>query len=279
VLQLRNLGPADDEFFAAVSFTCDAIRGRIGYLQQTVEIDPAFSRAWAMQSQSYSASYAHCSGFADADRAGAKNALMRAEQLAPDTWEVLVAKAQYLTQVERDYARALEPLERAGEQIETPEVWFAKARIYRRQGRWREALAAFERAAVLNPTNDDHRLSSVHMWLRNHDEAITHYDGDIATAPRVRGRVVAYADNYYLKKAWVYWLWKGTTPEARAVLEELPSTEPSMMIQWGWFWQRIYEGRFQEAIDGLEILLGIRAAKITAPEPPALRRPRRPAGP
>ena len=52
----------------------------------------------------------------------------------------------------------------------------------------------------------------------------------------------------------IYWLWKGSTEEARRTLEALPESEPSLLIQWAWFWQRVYEGSYQEAIDGLDLV-------------------------
>jgi TolB-like protein len=233
--------------FAAVSVFCPSIRNRVVYLQRAVEIDPAFLEAWTVLSQAYSAAYAHCPEVSEQDRAGARRALSHAERLDPDSWQVLVAKAQYLTQVEGDYAGALEPLGRASEQIETSEIYFARARAYRRQGLWNEALADFERAKELDPTKGTHeRLASVNMWMRNYRKALEHTDRDIERHPTV--------NNFYLRKAWIYWLWKGDTPEARAVLETLPTNEPSMVIQWGWFWQRVYERSYQAAIDGLEIV-------------------------
>ena len=232
--------------FAPYSVLCDPVRKRIVYLRRAVELDPNFLQAWAVLSQSYSASYAHCPEFEERDRIESRRALSRAQELDPDAWQVLVAEAQYLTQVEQDYVRALEPLEKANAEIETSEIHFAKGRAYRRQGRWNEALAAFERAAELNPMALDKRIASVHMWMRNYAQAIEHYDREIERTPG--------ANNFFLRKAWIYWLWKGTTAEARAVLETLRVDEPSMLIQWGWFWQRIYEGRIQEAVDGLDVV-------------------------
>ncbi len=232
--------------FGAISVTCPSVRERIEYLRRAVEIDPAFLEAWATLSQAHSSAFAHCPGFPEGDRIEAGKTLSRAQQLDAGSWQVQVAEAQYLTQVERDYRKALEPLERASEQIDTAEIHFARARIYRRQGRWDEALAAFERAAELDPTSRDKRISSTNMWMRNYAGAIEHYDRELEAAPQ--------ANNYYTRKAWIYWLWKGDTPKARATLETLPPTEPSMTIQWAWFWQRVYEGRYREAIEGLDVV-------------------------
>jgi TolB-like protein/tRNA A-37 threonylcarbamoyl transferase component Bud32/Flp pilus assembly protein TadD len=225
---------------------CDPIRDGIAYLQRAVALDPTFAQAWATLSQGHAAAFGHCMEQAKTDQAASLEALEEATRLAPDSWEVLLAKGQYLTQVKRDYAQALEPLERASELIDTSPLHFSKGRIYRRQGRWDEALASFQRARELDPMNADSRTSAVLMWTRHYEEAIEDYDVVIEMAPGF--------DNSYQRKVMIYWLWKGDTPEARRVLEALPESEPSLLIQWAWFWQRVYEGRYQEAIDGLDLV-------------------------
>jgi TolB-like protein/Flp pilus assembly protein TadD len=231
---------------AAQGVGCSYIRTRLPYLKKAVSLDPTFMQAWALLSQGHAAAFGHCPERAESDRAASKAALEEATRLAPDSWEVLVAHGQYLTQVERDYARALEPLEQASQLIDTAALHFAKGRVYRRKGRWDEALAAFQRARELNPLDADRRTSAVLMWMRRYEEAIADYDGIIEMAPQY--------DVAYLRKAWMHWLWKGDTDEARRVLEALPASEPSVPIQWGWFWQRVYEGRYREAIAGLDVV-------------------------
>ncbi|MCH7666906.1 MAG: protein kinase [Acidobacteria bacterium] len=232
--------------FGAISTSCSTTRRRIPSLQRAVELEPGFVQAWTVLAQSYASAYGHCAEHAEEDRISGRRALAQAERLAPDSWEVLVAKAQFLTQVERDYERALELLERAGEQISTGEIFLARARIYRRQGRWDDALEGFRRGMELDPLNVNHvsRLAAVHMWMRNYREALEAYGRMIELAPD--------ANQPYFRRAWLYWLWTGGTREARAVLEGLPKSEPSMLVQWAWFWQRIYEKRYQDAIDGLD---------------------------
>jgi TolB-like protein/Flp pilus assembly protein TadD len=242
--------------FGAIATDCRTTRGRIPSLERAVELEPGFVQAWTVLAQSYASAYGHCPEHADEDRVGSRRALARAERLAPDSWEVLVAQAQFLTQVERDYERALELLERASEQISTGEILLARARIHRRLGRWGEALEDFRRGMELDPLNVNHvsRLAAVHMWLRNYPEALEAYGQMAELAPD--------ANHPYFRRAWLYWLWSGNTQEARAILEGLPRSEPSMPIQWVWFWQRIYEKRYQDAIDGLDAVPDERMMEI-----------------
>jgi len=232
--------------WAADSANCLFIRERVTYLHRATELDPGFADAWAHTSRAHSAAYAHCPEHAEEDRLEALRTLDRAKVLAPGSWIVLVAEGKFLTQVERQYVAALEPLRQAAELIDRWEIFFSLGRIYRRMGNWDRALEASQRALEQNPLSVEliMRVAAIHHWMRSYEEAIQYYDRAIEDGPEW--------NNTYLRKAWVFWLWKGDTPDARTTLETLPVDEPSALIQWGWFWQRFYEGDYQAAIDGLD---------------------------
>jgi serine/threonine protein kinase/tetratricopeptide (TPR) repeat protein len=234
--------------FAADSVACAFIRERIGYLHRATELDPGFVEAWAYASRAHSAAFAHCPEHAEEDRLEALRTLERVKSLAPDSWLALEAEGKFLTQVERDYVAALEPLKQAAQLVERWETYFSLGRIYRRMGDWDRALEASERALELNPRNPELvlRVAAVHHWMRHYPEALDYYDRSIELAPEW--------NNSYLRKAWVHWLWRADLVSARVTLEALPPDEPSPNIQWAWFWQRIYEGRTDAAIEGLEAL-------------------------
>lgn len=234
--------------FATASVQCEGIRSRLPYLERAVELDPSFTEAWAALAQGHAAAFAHCLGHPEEHKIGGRRALQRASELAPESRAVMFARGQYLMQVEGQYEAALVPLDKASLLGESSHLIYAKASIYRRQGRWDEALAGFKRAVQLDPNNLEPftRIVASNMWMRNYAEAVEGYNRAIELAPEVNA--------FYLRKAWVHWLWKGDTEAARATLEVLPKTEPSMAIQWGWFWQRIYEEEYQTAIEGLDVL-------------------------
>ena len=238
---LRGLITAD-------SVACSIIRERVGYLHRATELDPGFADAWASASRAHSAAFAHCPEHAEADRLEALRALERVKSLAPGSWLALEAEGKFLTQVERDYPAALEPLKQAASLIERWEIYFSLGRIYRRMGNWDQALEASERALELYPQNVELvvRVAAIHHWMRNYPAAVEYYDRSIELGPEW--------NNSFLRKAWVHWLWRADLASARATLEALPPEEPSPNIQWGWFWQRYFEERFQEAIDGLDVL-------------------------
>ena len=234
--------------FAADSVSCAFIRERIGYLHRATELDPGFVEAWAYASRAHSAAFAHCPEHAEQDRLEALRTLEQVRSLAPGSWLALEAEGKFLTQVERDYEAALEPLKQAAEMVERWETYFSLGRIYRRMGEWNRALEASERALELNPLNEELvlRVAAVHHWMRHYPEALEYYDQAIELAPE--------SNTSYMRKAWVHWLWRADLASARIVLEALPPNEPSAILQWAWFWQRIYEGHYQAAIDGLDVL-------------------------
>jgi len=231
--------------FAHQATDCGLARANIPILERALELDPAFMEAWALLSRGYAAAVSHCPEHADADGAASRRALERAAALAPASWEVQVARAQYFTQVERDYPLALEALERAAEQITSFEIYFSQGRIYRRQGRWPEALAAFRRATEADPLEPGAiaRLAFTHLWMRNYAEAIE--------LSRRTSEISSTFDSPYYRSALAYWLWKGETEQAREVLELMGEDSLLPAAQWYWFWQRVYEQRFEEALAGL----------------------------
>ena len=238
--------------WAADSVSCEFIRSRVVYLHRATELDASFAEAWAHASRAHSAAFAHCPERAAEDRLEALRTLDRARALAPDSWFALEAEGKFLTQVERDYPAALEVLRQANELVDRWEIKFSLGRIYRRMGAWDQALEASNEALTLFPLNVEliMRVGAIHHWMRNYPEALRYYDRATEEGPTW--------NNTFVRKAWVYWLWKADLGKARGVLEALPPTEPSPGIQWSWFWQRFYEGDFQGAVEGLEVLPGDR---------------------
>jgi tetratricopeptide (TPR) repeat protein len=55
----------------------------------------------------------------------------------------------------------------------------------------------------------------------------------------------------YLYKVLCLWSWHGDASETRPVLESMPPTEDDWVL-WSWFWQEMFEGRYEEAIRQLE---------------------------
>lgn len=95
-------------------------------------------------------------------------AAQAALRLRPDLGECHLALALCYYRIDRDFARALAELDRAGQLIPNdPEIELTRSFILRRQGKFAEALAGFERALARDPLNGriaqeifaQHRLS------------------------------------------------------------------------------------------------------------------------
>jgi tetratricopeptide (TPR) repeat protein len=76
----------------------------------------------------------------------------KALRISPNLGEAHLAQGLYFYRAEGNYPEALKELVIAGSALPNdPEILDASGYIYRRQGRWREALNAFRRAQELDP--------------------------------------------------------------------------------------------------------------------------------
>jgi TolB-like protein/Flp pilus assembly protein TadD/tRNA A-37 threonylcarbamoyl transferase component Bud32 len=212
--------------------------------QRAVELDPDFALAHAELSKAHLRLYNSRFDRTEERLAMAKRAVDRATELAPDSPQVHLALGFYHYQRHRDYEAALEEFAIAERGMPSDAgLLAATAFVYRRQGRWEEALADFEKALELDPMDAEraYELGLAYQRLRRYPDAVRYFDRSIALAP---DQIVAYG-----LKAWAYQLWKGATEEARAVLEAMPQSDNLLVVATVWYWQKIYEGNYQEAID------------------------------
>src|SRR5207253_1072580 len=138
-----------------------------GIYDQAITLDPKFAVAMARQSIWNSGMYFEARS---QERKNKAHALaMEALRVAPDLPEAHIALGEWFRLTERNYDAALKELSIAGQIIPNdPELLDTMAALYRRQGRWREALANFHRAQELNPRvpHDDEAqaAASVRDW-------------------------------------------------------------------------------------------------------------------
>ena len=148
----------------------------IKFYEQARELDPAFALARARLSILISHRYQSIDPARTAQaRAEAEEAL----RLRPDLGEARLALAYTYFRGARDYDRALEELQRAGELLpNSAEVPLAAAYIYKPLNKFRDRIAALQRAETLDP-RDPNILSLLMMtlrWVRDWPEAIRTYD-------------------------------------------------------------------------------------------------------
>jgi TolB-like protein/tRNA A-37 threonylcarbamoyl transferase component Bud32/Flp pilus assembly protein TadD len=231
-------------YWRVPSWSEEHSRLSIEMFQRAVELDPGFALAHAELSKVHSNHYRR--GFdPTAERlAMAKRAAARAVELAPDSPQVHLALGYYHYFGHRDYDRALEEFAIAERGLpNSAELLEATAYVHRRQGRWEEAVARLEKALELDPMDaaKAYELGNTYQCLKRYADAVRYYDRSIALAP---DQTIAYG-----MKAQTYWLSQGTTEEARAALEAMPQNDDDLVVVGAWYWQEIYAGDYQEALD------------------------------
>jgi serine/threonine protein kinase/Flp pilus assembly protein TadD len=155
-------------------------------LNEAVARDPHFSRAYDLLVTAhldlYWQGFDHTSARLELARAG----LEKMAQLKLDPGEMHLERAKYLYNGFRDYERALSELAMARPtQQNRASLYVFYASIYRRMGRWNEAIQNFNRAIELGPTNFRYRLETAFTYegLRQYSEARKFYERALTIAP------------------------------------------------------------------------------------------------
>jgi TolB-like protein/Flp pilus assembly protein TadD len=119
-----------------------------------VQQDPKFAAAWG-ELAGVHALHAFWGIDGSPERlAQGDAAIARAEQLAPDTPDVIRSVGTYAYYAHRDYAKATAQYEKISRlQPNDPTAFYSLGLIQRRQGRWAESLPNLRRAVALDPTN------------------------------------------------------------------------------------------------------------------------------
>jgi tetratricopeptide (TPR) repeat protein len=133
---------------------------------QAIALDPTFALAHARASIISSGEFwqTHDPTLKAKARAQAEEAL----RLSPSLGEAHLALGLYFDLTELNYSAALEQFTIALTALpNNVEVLDRMARIYRRQGRWREAIAGFEHAQSLNPLADPAELARTFWMVRD----------------------------------------------------------------------------------------------------------------
>jgi len=214
--------------------------------QQAVELDPDFALAHAELARGHALVRYFRHDLTPERLEAAARSAQKAFDLAPGDPRVHLDLGYYKLWAYRDIEGALVEFERAGGELAGgADVLEAMGDLYYVQGRWENALDAYQRGFELSPRDAD--LISNAAWvlnsLRRYPEAISASDQAINLAP----------DAFwpYLYKALSVWGWKGDAGETRAILEALPYAAEGWQ-RWSWFWQEMYEGRYDEALGRLE---------------------------
>jgi TolB-like protein len=191
----------------------------ISEYERAVELDPEFSAAWAALAvvatrMFFEATYTPLTE----KREQGEQALARAVELAPQSFETQLAQAIYYSLVGEDKPRAMRHLKVAEAlRPNDTEALSEIASVLMRQGKWEEALTYNERAVELDPQNaaSVRKIAGVYRRMRRFDEAERYLDRAIALEPSAGGPPREKFDMY------LYGL--GDTVKARVLAEQHPA--------------------------------------------------------
>lgn len=232
-------------FAAQPHFSERSWREVLGSYQRAVTLDPGFALAWAELCKAHARFRYFRVDLSEERRQLARQALERAQALAPDAPEVHLATGFYHFWVERDPGPALGQFALAARELpDSAEALDAQAEALRMRGQWQAALEGYRRALDLSPRDAavTVELATTSWWLRRHAEARGYADQAIALAPDQAWP--------YLIKVFNDWTWKGRSNDARAALEFVPADHEWWL--WSWYWQEMIEGRYRDALRRLE---------------------------
>ena len=231
------------------------MRASLALLEKALEVDSTFVRAWGGVAAGHGQLYHF--GF---DRSRERLAMWKAAadrvmELDPEYLGPLVASYYYYLCC-KDYERALEYLEEAGEDrpgvydyeleyagVLAAERYFGIAMIQRRMGAWDASIANWGKSIELDPRSRGSLYAQGQNYglVRRFEEAIRYLDRTIDVASDF-----AYA---YEEKAGFLVTLDGDTQEARRVLEDAAGlANQDRPIERALFWVDVYERDYRAAL-------------------------------
>ena len=184
---------------------------------RAVSLDPGFALAHARLAQT-SAEIFHFHERTEPWKAKARTEAEEALRLQPNLAEGHHALGLYFYWVEGDYERALREFAHASRLAPGgTEPPFLIAAIRRRQGRWRDALTAYNRLAALDPRNSNIARNLVYT-----NTALRDWPAAAQAAKRWRA-IASDSITAKIQAAYVDFWWHGSTRELKTALETSPA--------------------------------------------------------
>jgi TolB-like protein/Tfp pilus assembly protein PilF len=207
-------------FDARTAYSNDAQRNAITSYEGAVQLDPSFALAWARLSRADAALYFIRADQTPARRDVARRALENAQELSPNLPETQLALGYYQYWVLRDYGLAQETFARLSEILPgSSDILYALGLVTRREGRWDESIAHFERCLALDPRNAEvlSNAAWTYAMLRKFPPALKLYDRALEITPDDLDIVAAKAGTYQAE---------GNLKEAAALLTGINVQSP-----------------------------------------------------
>jgi len=215
--------------------------------EQAIKLDPNFAAAFACLSMVESWAY-HTFDPTSARRERARVTADQALRLQPDLPEGHLALGFSYYYGDRDYERALAEFEIAKRDLPNEaQAYMAIGAIQRRQGKWTESTANFERATTLDPKNASFlfNLGFSYVAQRNFETADKIFDRALVAAPQ--------AFSARALKGVVAILWKGDGQVAENQLASAaPATDSGGLVISTQVWVMTLERKFPEALQAVQ---------------------------
>ena len=209
---------------------------------KAVQLDPSF--ALALAQLSYISGTIYQANGEPAVLARARATASEALRLQPNLPEAHLALAYVYYRGDRDYERALSELAIAKQGLPNDsDVFLVTGSIERRQGRWKESTADFEKAASVNPKDPFlwSNLGTNYQALRDFPAAAKAFERGIEADPN-------YFPNVYLR-ARMEIDWRGdTAPLERLFQKSADAPDPDGKVAFAQFELKLLQRRYAEAL-------------------------------
>src|SRR5262249_52275365 len=226
-------------------FTENSLKAEQLY-EQAIKLDPNFAAAHACLSMVDSWAY-HTFDPTPARREKARASADEALRLQPDLPEGHLALGYAYYYCDRDYERALAEFEIAKRDLPNDaQAYMAIGAIQRRQGKWKESIANFEKSVALDPKNAGflYNLGFSYVALKQYESADKMFDRALEAAP----------DSFSSRalKGVVAILWKGDVEAAEKQLALSPIRDANGLVTSTEVWVLILARKFPEALREIE---------------------------
>jgi TolB-like protein/Tfp pilus assembly protein PilF/predicted Ser/Thr protein kinase len=248
---LRALAFEAHNYSSSTFWLRDLLGKAIGFYERAVKLDPNFAIAWARLSRANAILYFNAAPRSDS----AKRALERAQKLAPNSPETLLALGYYQYRVLLDYGLAKATFGRVSKMLPgSSEVPYALGLIARREGHWDESIAYFEQALTLDPINVTVLITAAETYgmFRQFPAALKLYDRALDITPNDPDMMAGKAGIYQAQ---------GNLQEAAKLLSEINWQTPSL----GTFAIKIDQLRLERNYGEVVRLLQARQAQFHFP--------------
>src|SRR6266480_3081142 len=217
--------------------------------EQATRLDPDFAGAFAGLAWVHDWMY-HTFDPTPARKEKARAAAMEALRLQPNLPEAHLAMGFYYYYGERDYQNALKEFAIAKLSLpNSAEVYMAIGSIERRQGKWAQSTANFEKAASLSPKDAFILVNLADNYRANKD---------FETADKIFDRAIEAAPNALsarAEKAMLAFDWKGDLTKMQQDLADMPPrVDPEGLVTFGWVQLFMLQRKFPEALATLKQL-------------------------